>query len=72
MDMENGEGERDIYIAPGRYILHLGEGEGEGETGMDTVTEVGMESLETELDMDSPVKIQAWFSASITQCSSQA
>ena len=70
MDMENGEGERDIYIAPGRYILHLGEGE--GERGMDTVTEVGMESLETELDMDSPVKIQAWFSASITQCSFQA
>ena len=58
------EREREIYI------LHLGEGE--GERGMDTVTEVGMESLETELDMDSPVKIQAWFSASITQCSSQA
>ena len=70
MDMENGEGERYIYIALGRYILHLGEGE--GERGMDTVTEVGMESLETELDMDSPVKIQAWFSALITQCSSQA
>ena len=70
MDMENGEGERAIYIAPGRYILHLGEGE--GERGMDTMTEVGMESLETELDMDSPVKIQAWFSALITQCSSQA
>ena len=50
--------------------MHLGEGE--GERGMDTVTEVGMESLETELDMDSSVKIQAWFSASITQCSSQA
>ena len=59
-----------IYIAPGRYILHLGEGE--GERGMDTMTEVGMESLETKLDMDSPVKIQAWFSALITQCSSQA
>ena len=64
------ERERYIYIAPGRYILHLGEGE--GERGMDTMTEVGMESLETELDMDSPVKIQAWFSALITQCSSQA
>ena len=34
-DMENGEGERerDIYI----YILHLGE----GERGMDTVTQLG-------------------------------
>ena len=70
MDMENGEGERYIYIyiAPGRYILHLRE----GERGMDTMTEVGMDSPVTELSMESSVKIQAWFSASITQCSSQA
>ena len=34
--LENGEGERDIYIAPGRYILHLVQ----GERGMDTVTEL--------------------------------
>ena len=31
------EREREIYIAPGRYILHLGE----GERGMDTMTELG-------------------------------
>ena len=70
MDMENGEGERYIYIyiyiAPGRYILHLRE----GERGMDTMTEVSMDSSVTELSMESSVKIQAWFSASITQCSS--
>ena len=60
--------ERERYSAPGRFILHLGE----GERGMDMVTELGMDSLVTELGMDSPVKIQAWFSASIMQCSSQA
>ena len=31
------ERDREIYIALGRYILHLGE----GERGMDTMTELG-------------------------------
>jgi len=62
---DNGRGK---WRGRERYILHLGE----GERGMDMVTEVGMDSLVIELGMDSPVKIQAWFSASITQCSSQA
>ena len=48
--LDNGHGK---WRGRERYILHMGE----GEKGIDMVTELGM---------DLPVKIQAWFSALIT------
>ena len=51
---DNGHGK---WRGRERYILHVGEYHDKG-LGMDTVTELGMDSPVTEPGMDLPVKIQ--------------